>query len=76
MVSKATLKAYEFKAIEEYYDYICDSLINGQYKQVKDLIDLMSTPQKKEGLKYFAGLYEVTCLGIYREAKGLIINSF
>ena len=73
MVSKATLKAYEFKTIEDYYDYICDSLINGQYKQVKELIDLMSTPQKKEGIKYIESL---GTLEIYREVKGLIINSF
>ena len=46
MISKTTLKEYEFKTIEDYFNYIVDSKINGQYSQVKHLIKQLSKDQK------------------------------
>jgi len=33
MISKKTLKDYDFKSIEDYFNHIVDSLINGQHNQ-------------------------------------------
>lgn len=52
MVSKTTLKEYEFESMEQYFDYIVESEINGQRSQVKDLIRCMSTKQKKDAHWY------------------------
>ena len=46
MISKKDLKDYEFKQIENYFDYILDSKINGNYSQVKSLIKDLSKDQK------------------------------
>lgn len=53
MVSKIYLKAYGFKTMEDYFDYILLSKINGQYTQVSALILKMSKEQKKDCLKWF-----------------------
>ena len=48
MISKETLKGYEFKTIEDYYRYIIQSRYNGQPEQVKELVADMSRAQNKE----------------------------
>lgn len=53
MVSKTYLRAYNFQTIEDYFDYILLSKINGQQKQVQNLIDKMSKDQKKACLEWF-----------------------
>jgi len=40
------LKDYEFQSIENYFDYIIDSQINGNHSQVKDLFKKMANTQK------------------------------
>lgn len=45
MISKKTLKEYEFKSIFDYFDYIVESKINGNYAQVKELIKSLSSKQ-------------------------------
>lgn len=52
MVSKTTLKEYEFESMEQYFDYIVESEINGQRGQVRFLIKDMSTKQKKDAHWY------------------------
>ena len=51
MIGKKTLKKYEFKTIENYFDYIEESIINGNFLQVKDLFNKLSKLQKKLCLK-------------------------
>jgi len=46
-------KEYEFKHEYEYYDYIVDSLINGQRQQVRDLFNQMHNDDKQ----YFLNNY-------------------
>jgi len=38
MISKKDLKNYEFKTIEDYFSYIIDSFINGNYSQLKKML--------------------------------------
>ncbi len=52
MISKKLLKDYEFKSIEDYYNYIIDSQINGNNSQVRDLFKNLSNEQKKTFFNY------------------------
>jgi len=53
MIGKKTLKKYEFKTIENYFDYIEESIINGNFSQVKDLFNKLSKSQQRLCLRYF-----------------------
>lgn len=48
MVSKKLLKDYQFQGIHNYFGYIVDSHINGQFKQRDELISKLSKEQKKD----------------------------
>lgn len=52
MISKKDLKDYEFKTMEDYYDYIVVSRINGNPSQVKDLVKDMSNSQYNGFIRY------------------------
>lgn len=56
MLSKKTIKEYDFKTIEDYFNYINLSIINGQIIQAKSLILELSPAQKIEALKFFIEL--------------------
>lgn len=51
MVSQKLIKEYDFETIEDYYQYIVDSYINGQSAQVTKLIKMLSKRQKIEFLE-------------------------
>lgn len=53
MVSKETIKGLEFSDIVDYYEYVADSILNGQKTQATRLINEMSNNQKKEAINYF-----------------------
>jgi hypothetical protein len=57
MVSQKTIKEYDFKNINEYFNYIIESETNGQNKQVKSLINELSKQQKKDALNYINDNY-------------------
>jgi hypothetical protein len=38
VLSKKVLKLYGYKTKEDYFNYIVNSYINGNFKQMKDLI--------------------------------------
>jgi len=46
MISKNTLKKYEIKTIEEYFNLIIESHINGQNKQAKEYYNKLNQQQK------------------------------
>lgn len=46
-------KEYEFKNAEEYYQYIVDSLINGQTSQVRSLFNQMKPDSQQDFLINF-----------------------
>lgn len=52
MVSKKDITGLDFTTIEEYFDYMVLSQINGQYRQLGELIAKLSTKQKKEAIAY------------------------
>lgn len=52
MVSKGLLKAYEFESIDDYYEFILNSYINGQFQQQETLIKQLGKQQKKEFLSW------------------------
>lgn len=57
MVTKKKLKAYEFTTIEQYYEYIYLSVLNGQRKQAINLIEDMNKVQMKDCLRHFINEY-------------------
>ncbi len=71
MVSKETLKEYGFKTINEYYEYILESLVNGQRKQAETLTKVLSTTQKVDAIEYL----EDYVSKVASECKNLILNS-
>lgn len=50
MISKRNLKSMEFEEIEDYFHYIVESEINGNYSQCRDLIKELSNEQFKQYL--------------------------
>jgi hypothetical protein len=52
VVGKKTLADYEFETIGDYYEYIVESEINGNYSQMKDLYKSFSNNQKKDFLRW------------------------
>lgn len=52
MISKKDLEIYEFETMEDYYDYIVVSRINGNPSQVKDLVKDMSNSQYNGFIRY------------------------
>lgn len=57
MVSKKLLKSYDFANIEQYFDYIVESYINGQLKQVIELCNKLAIGQKIPALRYIQDNY-------------------
>lgn len=53
MVSNKTIKDYNFEVIEDYFNYIEKSIINGQRAQAENLIKKLSKEQKKQALNWF-----------------------
>ena len=55
---KKLIKEYDFEKIEQYYDYIVESCINGQFEQVKELLIEMPEDNQRIFLNtYVANFY-------------------
>lgn len=52
MITKTKLKEYEFNTIEDYFNYIVESKINGNFSQVKNLLKELDKEQKKYFIQY------------------------
>ena len=57
MVSKKLIKSYDFETIEDYFNYIIDSKINGQRAQAKELYNALSVRQKDSFNRWFLAYY-------------------
>lgn len=57
MVSKKTIKSYGFETIEEYFNYIIDSKINGNRQQAQKLYNNLSARQKNEFTRWYLTFY-------------------
>ena len=53
MISNKDIKGLDFNTIEEYYNYIADSIVNGQRQQARELIKKASLQQRRDALNYF-----------------------
>lgn len=52
MIGKNTLKKFEYKTIEEYFNYIVESQINGNHSQVRELFKRLDKTQKEDFFNY------------------------
>jgi len=52
MITKQDIKDYDFATLDQYFDYVLDSEINGNRNQVRVLISDMSVKQKKDCASY------------------------
>ena len=52
MISKKYIKGLDFEALEDIFDYILLSEMNGQFNQAKELINKLSGDQYKEFIIY------------------------
>jgi hypothetical protein len=48
MITRQDLNGYGFPDLIQYFEYISESYTNGQIKQVKSLIDELSTKQLEQ----------------------------
>lgn len=72
MITKNTLREYEFETIQEYYEYILQSIINGQRQQAINLAKLLSKEQKKQAIEHL----EIYVSNQADECKKLILSTF
>lgn len=52
MITQKDLKSYEFECLEDYFCYIIESKVNGNFSQVRKLIQDLSKEQHKEFVSY------------------------
>ena len=52
MIGKNTFKIYQIKTIEDYFNLIIDSRVNGNYQDTRDYIKKLSKEQKKLFINY------------------------
>ncbi len=52
MISKQYIKDLEFSTIEDIFNYIVESKINGNYSQTRELVQKLSKSQFKDFLRY------------------------
>lgn len=71
MVSRQTIKEYGFNSIEQYFEYILKSLINGQRKQTITLAKKLSTAQKVDAVEYLESYLN----NYATECKNIILNT-
>ena len=55
MISNKYIKSLDFETIEDIFNYIVESEINGNYSQVKELINKLSSEQFKSFCNWFNG---------------------
>ena len=53
---KTLCKAYEFENDYEYFDYIIESLINGNLTQCRELFNDLRETDKKSCIRYIRGI--------------------
>jgi hypothetical protein len=56
MVGIAKVKALDLKSLEEYFEYIIESKVNGQKKQAKELFEDLSEAQRDSFYSYVSWL--------------------
>lgn len=73
MISKKDLKSYNFSDLTEYFDYILESQVNGQFEQVEELILELSKPQRVDLMSYLVENYEKEkAKSVYKKCSKII----
>lgn len=57
MITQKEITALDFDTIEEYFNYIYESYINGQITQAKELTAKLSAEQKKTCMEHIHTLF-------------------
>jgi len=73
MVTSKEIKGLDFESIDQYYEYILESVANGQRSQARKLVEKLSSEQKKDALQYLAEFGQNGCV---IETTNIIIASF
>jgi hypothetical protein len=74
MISRKTIKDYGFKTLNDYYEYIVESKINGNRSSVVELIDALSKIQAVEFIQWMKR-EGVQNLSIRQELEVLTLKS-
>lgn len=59
MVTQTIIRDYGFNTLEDYFDYITESRVNGQHKQARELFNALSIRQKGRLFSYCYDTQEV-----------------
>lgn len=76
MVTKKIIKSLDFQTIEDYFNYIINSEINGNRSQVRNLINDLSNVQKAKCLNYIGDNFNSVENSDVDIVKNLILQSF
>ncbi len=57
MVTKKQIQGLDLETLEDYFDYIIESKVNGQRTQARELFNELSKEQKKEFFNYVDTAY-------------------
>ena len=52
MVTKKDLKMHQFPNMDRYFEYVLESIVNGQRRQAKNLVSAMSQRQRNQFSMY------------------------
>ena len=52
MITKKDLKDYQFENMDRYFDYVLESIVNGQRGQARNLISCFSQRQRNQFAVY------------------------
>lgn len=74
-ITQQDLNDYDFKSLEDYFEYVVDSITNGQRTQAKTLLKALSKDQKLRASNYFLEGYRQNDLKQYFEAMEYTIES-
>lgn len=55
MVGISTLRAYDFTSLDDFFNYIIESKLNGNFDQTRNLIDKLSKDQRIMFFQYMTG---------------------
>ena len=58
MINEKTLSNYDFDSIEDYFQYIVESRINGQHRQAKELFYALSEGMQGQRADFFEHIGE------------------
>lgn len=80
MVTQTIIHEYGFETLEDYFDYIVESRVNGQHKQARELFNALGNEQKGHFFNYYEIVYHYEALSAdmettyVQELKDYLLN--